>query len=610
MKRRTHWWSLLCAGAWLGIMPVMAQHLILHQFDATEGGWSYGTPTVSGSNIFALLRFGPTGMGALISNNGPVHNFTGSPGDGDNMFYGAPALAGNTLYGTTYAGGANRSGVVFRVQTDGSGHTILRDFAGSPGDGAAPESQPIVANGWLYGTTAGGGINNMGTLYKMDTNGAGYTVLHHFTGALADGAYPRGTVTLSGDVLYGVTGSGGSNNYGVVYRLKTDGTGYAVLRHMTDSGGRGAAGALLLSGETLYGTTEWGGVSNVGTLFALNTNGAGYTVLHNFAGGTNDGFAPVGDLLRVGNMLYGMTPNGGNANTGIVFRIHTNGTLFKVLHSFTGGNNDGSVPRGSLALFGGKLLGLTFNGGSNGMGVAFTQDVCPPQLYYHEPGGTLASWILSPTGAFLEAQILGATSGWKLKAAGDIDGDSVPDLLFQTAANDTGGWFMHPDGTARDQRFWWNTGAWEIRACADYDGTGRAQLLFQTPGGDTAYWQLQPDGTFSNAVLLGNQGGWQLRAAGDLGNDGRADLFWQNSAGTVVAWLHHGDGSIEGKLIGNTGLWQLRGAADIDGDGLCDLVWQTPDGRTGGWFMNADGTARSASFWWGTGAWLLKAASH
>jgi hypothetical protein len=234
-----------------------------------------------------------------------------------------------------------------------------------------------------------------------------------------------------------------------------------------------------------------------------------------------------------------------------------------------------------------------------------------PQLFFQEPSGMVASWVVGSTGSFLFARILANTGGWALKTAGDIDGDGVSDLLFQDTASNTGGWFLNADGSTRDARFWWNVGGWEIKAAGDYETLGRAQLFFQTAGGNTAYWRLDTNGAFLAAVPLGNMGGWRLRGAGDLDGDHKAELFWQNAAGQVAIWWHDGPGgTIRGALAFSTGEWALSGVTDVDNDGVCDLLWQTPDTRTGGWFMNSNNTVRSASFWWPTGGWTLKAAGR
>src|SRR5262249_50515569 len=102
--------------------------------------------------------------------------------------------------------------------------------------------------------------------------GTGYTGQYSFTGG-RDGRDPFAGVTLSGSVLYGITADFGSPGPGVIFRLKTNGTGYAVLK--TFGTGRSVSGganhaALALSGNALYGTTEYGGTWGTGSVFKLD----------------------------------------------------------------------------------------------------------------------------------------------------------------------------------------------------------------------------------------------------------------------------------------------------------------------------------------------------
>src|SRR5207244_8206631 len=92
----------------------------------------------------------------------------------------------------------------------------------------------------------------------------------HVAGGAGPHPYLAG-LTLSGGVLYGATYYGGSSNLGTLFRLNTDGTGYTVLKSFT--GGDDGAGpneALTLSGGVLYGTAELGGSLGDGTVFSLS----------------------------------------------------------------------------------------------------------------------------------------------------------------------------------------------------------------------------------------------------------------------------------------------------------------------------------------------------
>ena len=233
-----------------------------------------------------------------------------------------------------------------------------------------------------------------------------------------------------------------------------------------------------------------------------------------------------------------------------------------------------------------------------------------PQIFYQDPTGTLASWVLSSGGGMRFARLLANTGSLALKAVGDIDGDGVGDLLFQTANGATTVWFMNADGSLRSTRALWALGGLAVKACGDYEGTGHAQVFFQDAAGNASYWRLDTNGNNLGSVSLGAMGGWMLRGLGDLDGDHKAELFWQNAAGQVVVWYHNPNGTIRSVLAFNTGGWLLSGVVDIDADGVSDLLWQDGVGNTGGWFMNSNGTARAASYWWNTGGWKLKAAGR
>ena len=68
-----------------------------------------------------------------------------------------------TLYGTTALGGGNAQGIVFKVQPDGSGFTVLKGFTNSA-DGARPYARLTLSGNTLYGTTVGGAVSGNGTV--------------------------------------------------------------------------------------------------------------------------------------------------------------------------------------------------------------------------------------------------------------------------------------------------------------------------------------------------------------------------------------------------------------------------------------------------------------
>jgi len=342
-----------------------------------SGNTLYGTTYDMGNGASAFkLNTDGTGFTVLHS-----FDFTGNSGHPKASML----LSGNILYGTTIS-------TVFKVNTDGSDFTLLKYLSGS--DGTDLRAGLVLDNNTLtlYGTSYAGGSSNNGTIFKINTDGTGFATLHNFINT-PDGTGPQAGLVLNGNTLYGTTYNGGSSSNGVVFKINTDGTGYAVLYNFTNNpDGANPQGDLVLSAGTLYGTTENGGSSGYGTVFKINTDGTGYAVLKNFTSWP-DGANPQAGLLLRGNTLYGTTYYGGSSNygggssgDGTVFEINTDGTGYAVLENFLGyGYSDGANPAANLVLGSNGLYGTTYSGGT-GNGTIFRLTLAPPQLQITSAG--------------------------------------------------------------------------------------------------------------------------------------------------------------------------------------------------------------------------------
>ena len=263
-------------------------------------------------------------------------------------------------------------------------YSILHNFTGGTTDGFQPYyGAPVLSGPTLYGLTQGGGqLTVSGTLYKINTNGTGYQIMHWFDAGVQDGTGPRGGLTLSGSTLYGCTAYGGPGIGGTVFKINTGGGGYQQLCHFAPPGQANPYGAPVVSGSTIYGMTssEGSGAGVYGAIFSVSTGGGDPVILHSFAGKPTDGAWPYGSLTLVGSRFYGMTSaggangiSGGGAGYGVIFSMNLDGSDYRVLHHFAGAPNDGNNPTGSLTLVGSKLYGMTRSGGaSNGPGVIFS----------------------------------------------------------------------------------------------------------------------------------------------------------------------------------------------------------------------------------------------
>lgn len=281
------------------------------------------------------------------------------------------------LYGMTESGGASYRGTVFRINSDGRDFTLLHEFQGGPGDGGSPLGGLTRVGSTLYGMTKVGGRDDLGTVFRMNIDGSDFALLHEFAGGESDGAFPWGSLTLSGSTLFGMTREGGHQNQGSIFQVNTDGSGYALLHKFSGGDeGRNPVGSLTLGSSTLYGVTQQIiGDGEPSTVFRIETDGTGYEVLHRFEPVSADEPGINGDLTILEDTLFGTTFEGGASGLGNVYRIESDGSGYRSLYDFTG---DGAHPQASLLLAGNRLIGTTVYGGGAGRGVVFSVPVPEP----------------------------------------------------------------------------------------------------------------------------------------------------------------------------------------------------------------------------------------
>jgi uncharacterized repeat protein (TIGR03803 family) len=238
-------------------------------------------------------------------------------------------------------------------------------------DGAGPMAALVKSGTALFGTTAGGGSTNVqcGTLFKITTAGA-YTQMYH----LLCGVEPIGPVASLislNNHLYGTSYEGGLYMFGTMFELTK--SGFLRTRHNFGGGIDGAnpQDNLIDVNGTFYGTTQSGGTSEFGTVFSMTPAGV-ETVLYNFTGVGPDGGGPSAALLNVDGTLYGVTGAGYNKNgafSGTLYSSTLSGVI-TVLHTF-GTGTDGIAPLGNLIKVGNALYGTAWSGGTTGKGLVF-----------------------------------------------------------------------------------------------------------------------------------------------------------------------------------------------------------------------------------------------
>ena len=370
----------------LGIGTTKAQYTDLVNFTGDNGAGPVGSLTFSGGLFYGLTQFGGIYDSGVIFSYDPVGyvytdlvSFTsiGWP-------LGSLTLSGGVFYGMTSEGGANSNGVIFSYDPIGNVYTDLINFTGTGGSnpGRSPQGSLTLSGGVFYGITEGGGATGYGVIFSYNPVGNVYTSLVNFTGTSGSnpGGFSSGSLTLSGGVFYGMTSEGGAKDSGVIFSYDPVGNVYTDLINFTGTGGSNPGawpfGSLTFSGGILYGMTAYGGVNDSGVIFSYDPVGNVYTDLVNFTGtsGSNPGGLPAGSLTLSGGTLYGMTSKGGANDNGVIFSYDPVGNLYTDLVNFTGtgGSNPGAWPFGSLALSGGIFYGMTEIGGATDNGVIFS----------------------------------------------------------------------------------------------------------------------------------------------------------------------------------------------------------------------------------------------
>lgn len=275
------------------------------------------------------------------------------------------------LYGTAYLGGEEGGGTLFRVTLAGV-FTVLHNFGGGSPNAIFPYTGVAEGpDGLLYGTTLNGGVDNKGTIYRIAKDGTGYTVIHEFAGT--DGENPEGQLVVGDDDwLYGTTMMGGDQNRGTVYRISIGGQherlhSFPRLGAFNDQGlatnsdGANPRAGLYLStlDGNFYGTTYQGGEFGYGSVFRITPAG-GFSIVHSFGGPSFGGGSPLSRVTQdaAGN-FYGTTEKGGYVNRGSAWRLSAGGS-FELLHGFIGTPTDGYSPNAGLLAANGTIYGVSY----------------------------------------------------------------------------------------------------------------------------------------------------------------------------------------------------------------------------------------------------------
>ncbi len=318
------------------------------------------------------------------------------------------------LWGVTDAGGVNTDGIIFKYTTSTDSETDVYNF-GKGTDGQHSQGSLIQANnGLLYGMTEEGGAYGYGIIFTYNISTGKETDIYDFRGGTTDGEYPFGSlIRANNGLLYGMTEEGGAVDFGIIFS-------YNILTGIENDihdfkGTEGAYpnGSFIQSGNgLLYGMTPEGGIHNRGVIFSYNISTATETKIYDFGAGA-DGQYPYGSLLQVNDsLLYGTTEEGGIYGYGTIFNYNILTVTETDIHDF-GNGTDGQYPEGSLIQANnGLLYGMAYWGGVNDYGMIFSyNDSSDNYSDIHDFTGTDGAY---PAGSFIQASngLLYGTTEW------------------------------------------------------------------------------------------------------------------------------------------------------------------------------------------------------
>ena len=359
---------------------------IIHQFDGTQdGSRPNGTLIASGFVFYGVTTEGGTyDKGTIFSINPDgtgyktIHSFNGGNSDGSSPA-GTLTESGSFFYGLTNKGGSNDFGTIYKINKDGSGFTLLHSFSGGQYDGRWPNESLLLSGNYLYGVTSFGGITDSGTVFKINVDGSGFEVIHSFSSQVDNSYLPQSSLLIFRNQLYSMSyGSSARHiylDYGTIFRLNTDGSNFEVLHNFDNDTLQTSVGMIFID-SVLYGTTNGGGSHtnnghrNGGSIYKINPDGNGFKFIYEFR--DTDWTFPYCDLTFFSNNIYSMTSHGGSSNSGNLYRFDYTTSSYFSLHSFGDDPSDGRLPyQNGILVYNGNIYGLCQSGGINKQGIIF-----------------------------------------------------------------------------------------------------------------------------------------------------------------------------------------------------------------------------------------------
>jgi hypothetical protein len=261
--------------------------------------------------------------------------------------YGSLLLDNDTLYGVSSYGGIMAMGMIYKIKTDGTGHTDIFSFKNDTSTGYIPESPLITYHNVLYGKTMGGGSPPNSLVYKINKDGTGFKKLRVINQAFES---MRGNILLKDSFLYAMT------NHRIFKIDLNNDTSYYQLYYSASSNLNG----IIIKDSSLYCVDALGGLFSDGQILKMKLDGSNCNTVFSFNNATTTVRSPLGNICLHDSTFYGFA-NGGEFGNGVIYQVNINGTGFKKLFDFYSSmiTYTGTMPNGYLYFHNNTLYGIT-----------------------------------------------------------------------------------------------------------------------------------------------------------------------------------------------------------------------------------------------------------
>lgn len=272
------------------------------------------------------------------------------------------SLSQMDLIGTTLWGGTNQGGVVFQIGDDGSNYQIIGEPEFFGGHYPAGNQMVEGPTGKIVGSTRNG--NNGRPIFEYDPVAGDYNVLSNLgANSIPQLSGPTFQMEmLPGSVLLATSEGYGAFGGGAIYEFDVATQAINIV-HSFDPATEGSyprTGVFLASNGKYYGGNQYDGLNGSGTFWEYDPVGGSLNVINHFA--TTDGRWPHGNLVELGGKIYGLTWQGGTGLYGVIYSYDLATATFSIEHN---NSIQSQIQHGMTVGPDGNLYGTSSWGGAN-----------------------------------------------------------------------------------------------------------------------------------------------------------------------------------------------------------------------------------------------------